>query len=263
MSAQENPNGRLAGKVAIITGATSGIGRAAAILFARAGAQVLACGRSVEAGKETARLANAAALGGGECLFRVLDVTDERAWKDVVAECVARWGRLDILINNAGQFWVKPIAETSLAEFDSIYRANVEGTWLGMKTAMAHMDKSGGGAIVNVSSLMGQVGFPTAVAYCASKGAITSMTKSAAIEGSLNGRRIRVNSLHPGVVWTKMITETMGDAQELKDFFIAETPLKMLGYPEHLADAILFLASDASSYMTGAELTVDGGRGAD
>jgi NAD(P)-dependent dehydrogenase (short-subunit alcohol dehydrogenase family) len=120
-----------------------------------------------------------------------------------------------------------------------------------------------GGSIVNVSSLMGQVGYPGAVAYCATKGAITGMTKAAAMEGALMQPQVRVNSLHPGVIWTEMVTSQFGDSQELQDAFAAETPLKMIGLPEYVADAIVFLVCDDSSYMTGAELTVDGGRGAD
>jgi NAD(P)-dependent dehydrogenase (short-subunit alcohol dehydrogenase family) len=129
---------------------------------------------------------------------------------------------------------------------------------------MAAIAKTGrGGAIVNVSSLMGLVGYPQNAAYCASKGAVTGMTKSAALEGAAFTPPIRVNSLHPGVIWTEMITSQFGDDKALSDHFASETPLKIIGLPEYMADAILFLASDESSYVTGAALTVDGGRGAD
>lgn len=251
---------RLKDKVAIVTGATSGIGRETAITFAREGAKVIATGRNTHEGRKTEAEAKAAAQAGGDCVYHYQDIQREDEWREIVAGALKHWGKLDILVNNAGVFWVKPIAETTLAEFDEIYRINVEGAWLGMKAAMAVMEGAGG-SIVNVSSLMGLVGYPGATAYCASKGAVTLMTKSAALEGA--PRNIRVNSLHPGVIWTNMLTGSMGDNEELKQFFINETPLRMMGYPRHMADAILFLASDEASFVTGSELTVDGGRGAD
>ena len=248
-------------KVAIITGATKGIGRSTAILFARSGAKVIATGRSEDAGAETAAMIQAE---GGEGLFIRQDVTSEADWKKVCDLALSRFGGLDIVVNNAGVFMVKPIEETSEDDFDWIYRTNVEGTFLGIKYGFDAMRKTGrGGSIVNVSSLMGQVGFPGASAYCATKGAITGLTKSAALEGADITPQIRVNSLHPGVIWTEMITDQFGGDEALQQAFIDETPLKMIGRPEHMADAIAYLASDQSSYVTGSELTVDGGRGAD
>jgi NAD(P)-dependent dehydrogenase (short-subunit alcohol dehydrogenase family) len=252
-------SGRLQGKVAIVTGATRGIGRATAVLLAREGAHVIATGRDAAAGAETERQIRAVGAGA----FLRQDVTQEADWEAATAQAMAAGG-LDIVVNNAGLFWVKPLAETTEADFDQIHAVNCEGTWLGMKYGFKAMADTGrGGAIVNVSSLMGQVGYPQAVAYCATKGAVTGMTKAAAIEGAQMSPRVRVNSLHPGVIWTEMVTGAMGDTQELKDFFAADTPLRAVGLPEQMADAILFLASDESSYVTGAELTVDGGRGAD
>ena len=248
-------------KVAIVTGATKGMGRSTAILLARSGAKVIATGRSEEAGAETAEMMRAA---GGEGLFMRQDVTVEADWKKVCEAALSQFGGLDILVNNAGVFMVKPIQETSEADFDWIYRTKVEGTFHGMKYGFEAMRKTGrGGSIVNVSSLMGQVGFPSATAYCATKGAITGMTKSAALEGADLTPPVRVNSLHPGVIWTEMITDQFGDDAALQQAFIEETPLKMIGLPEHMADAIAYLISDQSSYVTGTELTVDGGRGAD
>ena len=248
-------------KVAIITGATKGIGRSTAILFARSGAKVIATGRSEDAGAETAAMIQAE---GGEGLFIRQDVTSEADWKKVCDLALSLYEGLDIVVNNAGVFMVKPIEETSEDDFDWIYRTNVEGTFLGIKYGFDAMRKTGrGGSIVNVSSLMGQVGFPGASAYCATKGAITGLTKSAALEGADITPQIRVNSLHPGVIWTEMITDQFGGDEALQQAFIDETPLKMIGRPEHMADAIAYLASDQSSYVTGSELTVDGGRGAD
>ncbi|MEO0448852.1 MAG: glucose 1-dehydrogenase [Pseudomonadota bacterium] len=248
-------------KVAIVTGASKGMGRSAAILLAQSGAKVIATGRSEEAGAETAEMMKSV---GGEGIFLRQDITSESDWKTVCDAAVSQFRGLDILVNNAGVFMVKPIQDTSDDDFDWIYRTNVEGTFLGMKYGFEAMRNTGrGGAIVNVSSLMGQVGFPGASAYCATKGAITGMTKSAALEGAELSPPIRVNSLHPGVIWTEMITGQFGDDAALKEVFIDETPLKMIGLPEHMAEAIAYLASDQSSYVTGSELTVDGGRGAD
>jgi NAD(P)-dependent dehydrogenase (short-subunit alcohol dehydrogenase family) len=250
----------LKGTVIVVTGATRGIGRAAALRLAADGARVIVTGRDEAAGAETVAQVTAA---GGETQFIRQDVTREADWERVLERAEALGG-LAALVNNAGLFLVKPIAETSEEDFDRLYEVNVEGTFLGIKHAFRAF-RAGGrpGAIVNVSSLMGLVGYPEATVYCATKGAVTGMTRAAALDGAAMDPKVRVNTLHPGVIWTEMITGQFGDSQGLADAFAADTPLRMVGLPEHMAEAIAFLASDDSSFMTGAELTVDGGRGAD
>jgi cyclopentanol dehydrogenase len=249
---------RFADRVAIVTGATSGIGRETALCLAREGARVIATGRNQALG---ASVVAAGAAVGVDILFHTQDVSAEGAWIELISLVEARFGRLDVLVNNAGQFMVKPLCDTSLDEFDALYNVNVQGCWLGMKHAMPLMARGGGGAIVNVASLMGLVGYPQATAYCASKGAMTALTKAAAVEGAASG--IRVNSLHPGVIWTKMLEDIFGDDPAIRQMFINDTPLRLEGTPAFMADGILYLASDDALHVTGAELTIDGGRGAD
>ena len=252
---------KLEGRTIIVTCATKGIGQATCVTLAKEGARIVATGRDAGGGRATHHLVERA---GGSCIFVTHDVRHEDEWENVFAQAEKQFGAPVGLVNNAGTFFVKPIAETTEADFDSIYEINVEGTFLGVKHAFRSFAKfRTKGAIVNVSSLMGQVGFPNAIAYCATKGAITAMTKTAAVEGAAMSPKVRVNSLHPGVIWTPMITSTFGDDKALSDAFAADTPLKMIGLPEYMADAICFLISDDAAYVTGAELTADGGRGAD
>jgi NAD(P)-dependent dehydrogenase (short-subunit alcohol dehydrogenase family) len=254
-------SGSLQDRVVIVTGATKGIGRETAKLLAHEGAKVACTGRDLEDG---ASVVKEIVAEGGRAIFVPHDIASESDWREMLTRTEVELGGVYGLVNNAGAFFVKPLDETTEADFQGIYDINVQGAFLGMKFGFAAIAKAGAaGAIVNVSSLMGQVGFPGASAYCATKGAVTGLTKLAAIEGAAMRPQVRVNSLHPGVIWTPMITGQFGDDPALADAFAADTPLRMIGLPKYMADAILYLVSDESAHVTGIELTVDGGRGAD
>jgi NAD(P)-dependent dehydrogenase (short-subunit alcohol dehydrogenase family) len=248
----------LSRRVIVVTGATRGIGRATALRLAAEGARVVATGRDADSGDETVRLIEEA---GGSCVFVRQDVTVDADWERVI-DMANGLGGLHGLVNNAGIFIVGPIADATEADFDAMFAVNVEGAFLGIKHAFrAFAADRRAGVIVNVSSLMGLVGYPEAMVYCATKGAMTGMTRAAALEGAAMDQKVRVNTLYPGVIWTEMVASHFGDNDALAAAFAADTPLSMVGKPEHMADAIAFLIGDESSFMTGAELTVDGGRG--
>lgn len=244
---------RLAGKAALITGAASGIGRATAALFHAQGAKVAATDRN-EAG-----LAN---LRGVADLILTQDVTDEARWRAVVEAAVAAFGRLDILVNSAGIALKGDIEAATLDEFRRTEAVNVEGTFLGCREAIRVMKGAGGGSIVNLSSVAGIVGDAQSAAYCASKGAVRLLTKSAALHCGRSGYAIRVNSVHPSFADTPMVQELIASARnpdKVRAGLARAAPLGRLGRAEEVAGAILYLASDESSFTTGTELVVDGG----
>jgi len=249
----------LQNKVAIVTGGTSGIGRACCQVLAKAGASVVVTGRNAERGAQTVELIREA---GSEGIFFEHDICSQNSWIDCIEFTKRSFSQIDILINNAGAFLIKSIEDTSVDEFKSLIKTNVNSAFLGMKHVMPEMDKVGGGAIVNVSSLMGVVGLEDGSAYCASKGAICGMTRSVALEAAANGRNIRINTMVPGVIWTDMLSGAFGEDEEVKTNLINLNPLKKMGQSEDIAQAILYLVSDESSFVTGTELVVDGGRGA-
>jgi len=252
---------RLENKVALITGGTSGIGEAVALLFAREGAKVAITGRNETRGHAvTARILEA----GGQAIFLRTDVRKAQECKRAVDETLASFGRLDILFNNAGIFYPQTALECTEEEWDLQIDINLKGAFLMSKYALAPMISQGGGVIVNNSSGWGIVGGDRAVAYCASKGGVVLMTKAMAID---HGRqRIRVNCICPGDVDTPMLPE---DAKmrglDWKTYLAGceNRPLGRIGTPDEIAKAVLFLASDDSSFMTGAALVVDGGGTAD
>lgn len=247
--------GRVAGKVALVTGAASGIGKAAALRLAAEGATIVATDRD-EAG-----LAAVAAALGAPHTTAVLDVADEDAWPRVVADAVAAHGRLDVLLNSAGIGRFGDIETSTLADFRLMYRVNVEGTFLGCRAAIAAM-KPTGGSIINLSSVAGLIGVPDLAGYCASKGAVRLLTKSIALHCAKHGLRIRCNSLHPSFIDTPMVdamAAAMGDHAAGKQQLARAAPLGRLGHVDDVTAAIVYLASDESAFVTGVELPIDGG----
>jgi NAD(P)-dependent dehydrogenase (short-subunit alcohol dehydrogenase family) len=245
---------RLAGKVALITGGASGMGQSEATIFAREGAKVVV-GDVLEL--EGRQVTDKIAAAGGEARFVKLDVTREAEWRDAVAATVASFGRLDILVNNAGISGTFDPDITSTAAWDTLMNVNAKGVFLGMKHAIPALQRAGGGAIVNISSISGFVGQDRIhMGYNASKGAVRLMTKSAAVQYAKDG--IRVNSVHPGML--PPMRSSKGSADPAwRDKMIRAVPLKREGRVEEVAHAVLFLASDEASYITGVELPVDGG----
>ena len=243
----------LLGKVAIVTGGARGIGAATAEALAAAGAAVVVTDVLDEEGE---RLASHLRDGGCEARYEHLDVSDEANWQRVIDKTVAELHGLQVLVNNAGIGTMSDVEAETRESWDRLIAINQTGVWLGMKIAAPSIRASGGGSIVNVSSIFGAVGgFGGSVAYHASKGAVRLMTKNVAIRYSKEG--IRVNSVHPGFIDTPMIEQVKDTAVE--QTILTNTPMGRLGAPAEVASVIVFLASDAASYMTGSEVYVDGG----
>ena len=251
----------IAEPVALVTGAGRGIGRATALRFAQAGYLVIATDQNIEAAQSTAR---AIVDAGGKAWGEMLDVSAQPAW-DVLSDRIKReLGRLDALVNNAGIFRFRPLSESPQSDWKLMRRVNIEGSLLGMRTAMQVMaDTRRAGSIVNLSSLGGLVASVDTAFYGTTKGAVTAMTRSAAAEGATFDKSIRINSVHPGVIWTDMLFEQIGGQDALRESFAETTPLRTVGRAEDIAEAIFFLGSDASGMLTGTSLVVDGARGAE
>lgn len=241
--------------VVLITGALTGIGRATALAFAREGAAVVVSGRRDDAGHALA--AELRALGARAEYLRA-DVRVEAEVRGLVEQSVERFGRLDVAVNNAGtEGQLGPVAEQSEANYRGTFDTNVLGTLLALKHEMRVMLKQGAGAIVNLSSVAGQVGIAGASVYAASKHAVEGLTKSAALEGAAAG--VRVNAVAPGPVQTGMLDRFTGGNEEAKSGFLSSLPARRAGTPDEIAQAIVFLASDKARFLTGQCLAVDGG----
>ena len=249
--------GRVAGKVALVTGAASGIGRACAEVLAREGAVVVLT--DLQAGEEVAADIRAK---GGKASFHRHDVTDEARWNATVAEVAKQHGRLDVLVNNAGIAVAGLVTDLTLDQWRHQMAVNVDGVFLGVKCALPLMRKTGKGSIINISSIAGLRGAANLSAYCASKGAVRLFTKSVALECAMMGDGIRCNSVHPGIIetpiWGQVVPGT-NEPLDLDAMSAVRVPLRRKGVPEDIANAVLFLASEDSSYMTGEEMVVDGG----
>lgn len=251
-----NPTGRVAGKVALITGGASGIGRAAAKRLAEEGANVIIADIQDDLGHKLA-----AELGGKGSFFH-LDVTSEDNWVAAIAYAAASHGRLDVLVNNAGIGDFAYITDVTLESWRRTMAINLDGVFLGCKYAIPLMRQGGGGSIINISSIAGKVGMDRAGAYCASKGGVLMLTKAVALDSARAGWNIRVNSVHPAFVVTPLVEEFFNkrpNPDRARNFATQIQPIGRMGEPREIANGILFLASDESSFMTGAELVLDGG----
>ena len=245
---------RLLGKVALISGGSRGMGAVEAALFAKEGAKVVVGDVREDEGRS---LVEKITGEGGDAVFVPLDVTKETDWEAAVAEAVDRYGKLDVLVNNAGVSARGSIEETTVADWDWVMDINAKGVFLGTRCAIPEMRKAGGGSIINISSQLGLVGMKeSSPQYQASKGAVRLFTKAAAIQYASEG--IRVNSVHPGPIVTPMTEARRSDAA-VQQMMVSRIPLGRYGEAEDVAYGVLYLASDESSFVTGSELVIDGG----
>ena len=244
---------RLKNKVVLISGGAIGMGAVEARIFANEGAKVVIGDILHREGRQTEAEVNEA---GGECLFVPLDVTIESAWQQAIAATISQFGKLDVLLNNAGINGRPNVEDTDSELWDRVMDVNAKGVFLGTKSAIPEMRKAHGGSIINISSTWGIVGSETSASYQASKGAVRLFTKCTAIQYASEG--IRANSIHPGPIVTPM-TEDLRADHEIYRRMVSRVPLARFGQPEDVAYGALFLASDESSFMTGSELVIDGG----
>ncbi|MDB5986886.1 MAG: family oxidoreductase [Nevskia sp.] len=248
---------RVKGKVCVVTGGARGLGLAAAEALLAEGAKVLITDVDAKAGEAEAKRL------GVNARFRVQDATQESQWNEALDAVVAEWGRLDVLVNNAGIAHILDVETVTLAQWQKLLDINLTGVFLGTQAAIARM-KAHGGSIVNIASIEGLLGDPGLPAYNASKGGVRIFTRSAAIHAARSGYNIRINNVCPGFADTQMVSGALGTLKpEVAQLFAAKTleriPMGRFARPAEIAAVVLFLASDESSYVTGADLVVDGG----
>ena len=251
---------RVQDKVALITGGGSGLGEAMCVRLAEEGAQVVVTDINA---KSAEKVASQIRSGGGRAVAFEQDVTDEARWQTIIQEILKQFGHLDVLVNNAGIAIIATVEEETLEQWRKTQSVNLDAVFMGTREAIKVM-KENGGSIINISSIEGIIGEPKVPAYNASKGGVRLFTKSAAIHCARAGYDIRVNSVHPGFIQTPMVDGALGDMSEeegqaFADRILATIPMGKMGRPVDIANGVLFLASDESSYMTGSELVIDGG----
>jgi NAD(P)-dependent dehydrogenase (short-subunit alcohol dehydrogenase family) len=251
-------NKRYANKIVLVTGGTSGIGRATALAFACEGAEVIIAARRENLGNE---VVSEIKTHGGNAVFIKTDIRIPEEIDSLFKEISARYGRLDVAFNNAGlgSSTAPPAAKITEEEWDDILNTNLRGAWLCMKQEVSQMLKQGGGVIVNTASILGLTGEYGLASYCASKHGIIGLTKTAALEYA--HKNIRVNAVCPGPIRTAMLEAPVVHFPKMMDMLLAKTPMRRIGEPEEIAGAVLWLGSDESSFMTGKELVVAGGQG--
>jgi 3(or 17)beta-hydroxysteroid dehydrogenase len=250
---------RVAGKVAMVTGGAMGIGQACAELLAAEGAAVAVTDRETAAGT---KVVDALVALDRRAIFIEHDVSREDQWQSAVDVVVKTFGRLDIVVNNAGVGWFGDVEHTTIEDWHKLLSVNLDGVFVGIKHAIPAMRAAGGWSIFNLSSIEGLVGDPALAAYNASKGAVRLLTKSAALYCARGGTKIRVNSVHPGYIWTPMVRhalESSGNPDEMQRTLEGLHPVGHLGEANDIAYGVLYLASDESMFVTGSELVIDGG----
>ena len=248
--------GRLEGKTALVTGAASGIGLQTSIRLSEEGARVMMTDINLEEGLQQAEKL------GANATFLKLDITEEEEWISVLDETVKRFDRLDILVNSAGMVLIADVEQITLEDWRKVHAVNLDGTFLGCKHGVRVMKEFGAGSIINLSSVSGMIGGFNLAAYNSSKGAVRMLTKSVALHCARAGYGIRCNSIHPTFIETPMLESMIRDSpdpEKARQTLVRQVPLRRIGKPDDVANMIVYLASDESTFVTGTEMVIDGG----